>query len=79
MDAWLAQPMSWIVRAVAIGVFAGARQGEIRELRVKDVSLADSRITIRRALSADVVSTPKSGAERVVRVIPSCARSSSRR
>ncbi len=71
--------MSWIVRAVAIGVFAGARQGEIRELRVKDVSLADSRITIRRALSADVVSTPKSGAERVVRVIPSCARSSSRR
>ncbi len=70
VDAWLAQPMTWVVLAVAIAVFTGARQGEIRELRVKDVSLVDGRITIRRALSADVVSTPKSGADRVVPVIP---------
>ncbi len=70
VDVWLSQPMSWVVLAVAVAVFTGARQGEIRELRVKDVSLRDNRITIRRALSADVVSTPKSGADRVVPLIP---------
>jgi hypothetical protein len=38
-------------------------------MRVKDVSLAKNMVTIRRALSDDVVSTPKSGADRVVPLI----------
>jgi integrase len=70
VDAWLAQPMNWVVLAAAISVYTGARQGEVREMRVKDVSLANNSVTIRRALSDDVVSTPKSGADRVVPLIP---------
>jgi len=70
VDAWLSQPTDWVVLAAGISVYTGARQGEIRELRVKDVSLVKSLVTIRRALSDDVVSTPKSGAERVVPMIP---------
>src|SRR5262249_1439126 len=69
-DSWLAQPMPWVLLAAAVSVFTGAGQGEIREMRVKDVSLARNLVTIRRALSDDIVSTPKSGADRVVPLIP---------
>jgi integrase len=41
-----------------------------RRVQLKDVSLARDLVTIRRALSDDVVSTPKSGADRVVPLIP---------
>lgn len=70
VDTWLAQPMTWVGEMAAISVYTGARQGEVREMRVKDVSLAKNLVTIRRALSDDIVSTPKSGAERVVPLIP---------
>ena len=60
----------WLRTAIAVAAFAGLRSGEVRGLEVRDIDLALGRIYVRRALSEDEVTTPKSGNDRVIAIAP---------
>jgi integrase len=66
----LAHADGWLLTAIALAAFAGLRMGEVRALEVGDVDLKEGCIHVRRSLSDDVVTTPKSGHERVVPLAP---------
>ena len=69
----LANASGWLLTAIALAVFAGLRQGEVRALEVRDVDRAGGRILVRRALSEGEVVAPKSGNERVIPLAPELA------
>lgn len=73
VDAMLAAATGWLRVAVAIAAYAGLRCGEVRALEVRDIDWAHNRILVRRALSADVVTTTKSDKERIVPIAPELA------
>jgi hypothetical protein len=54
----------WLRVAIALAVFGTQRNGEVRALRVMDVDFGSIVVNVRKAFSADVVVTPKSGDER---------------
>ena len=56
----------WLRVAIALAVFGSQRNGEVRALRVMDVDFDGILVNVRKAFSADVVVTPKSGDERSV-------------
>lgn len=56
--------------AFALSAYAGLRAGEVRALRWADVDLAVRTITVRRARSRGIESTPKSGHERAIPIAP---------
>ena len=56
----------WSRVAIALAVFGSQRNGEVRALRLMDVDFAGIIVSVRRAFSADIVVTPKSGDERAV-------------
>ena len=56
--------------AIMLGAYAGLRAGELRGLRWCDVDLDDGHLVVRRNLCRGVVSTPKSGHERMVPIVP---------
>jgi integrase len=56
----------WLRIAIALAVFGGQRNGEVRALRVMDVDFDGILVNVRKAFSADVVITPKSGDERSI-------------
>lgn len=60
----------WVGLAIALAALAGMRMGEVRGVEVRDIDFDGHRILIRRAMSADVSLTPKSGHERVVPMVP---------
>ena len=60
----------WIGIAIALAGLAGMRMGEVRAVEVRDIDFDGHRLFIRRAMSADVSLTPKSGHERVVPMLP---------
>lgn len=62
--------MGWVRVAVALAAYAGLRSGEVRALEVKDVDFKRLVITVRRAMSADEVTTTKSDEERTVPIAP---------
>ncbi len=57
--------------AFGLAAFAGLRAGEIRGLRWSDIDLTVGTITIRRSVSRGEESTPKSGHQEVVPIVPS--------
>ncbi len=57
----------WLRVAVALAVYAGLRQGEVRGLKVGDIDFASGLLYVRRAFSEDeLVATPKGKRDRVV-------------
>ncbi len=58
----------WLQLAIALAAYAGLRMGEVRGLEVRDVDLAQQQLSVRHALSENVVMAPKSGHERGVPV-----------
>lgn len=56
----------WLRLAIALAVFGSQRNGEVRALRMMDVDFDGILVNVRRAFSADVVISPKSGDERAV-------------
>lgn len=62
----LSKATGWIRLAIALATYAGLRQGEVRAIERRDVDLKGGVLRIRRAFSEDVLTTPKSGAERVI-------------
>ena len=70
MTRALATAEGWIQTATALVVYTGMRQGEARGLRVRDVDLAQSVISIRVAFSGNVESTTKGKRERWVPIHP---------
>lgn len=63
----------WLGDAVALAGLAGLRMCEVRGLEVGDVDFDAVRIVVRHSLSEDVLTTPKSGHERVVEMVPELA------
>lgn len=70
IDATMAVAKGWLKIAIALGVYAGLRSGEIRALRVSDVDLKQGTIHLSRAMSADVETTTKTDAERDIPIVP---------
>jgi integrase len=60
----------WLKTAIALGVYAGLRSGEIRALEVCHIDLKRDLLMVKQALSANEVCSPKSGRERVVPIGP---------
>jgi integrase len=60
----------WLKTAIALGVYAGLRSGEIRALEVRPIDLKRDLLMVKQALSANEVCSPKSGRERVVPIGP---------
>jgi integrase len=60
----LAASTGWLRTAIALAYFAGQRSGEVRAARVMDADFVSSVAFTRKAFSANVVVTPKSGDER---------------
>jgi integrase len=69
----VAKSTGWIKIAVALGVYAGLRSGEIRALRVGDIDLDVGVIRVVRTFSADEEEQPKGDKERIVPVAPQLA------
>jgi len=65
----VAKASGWIRIALALGVYAGLRSGEIRALRVGDVNLDAGIIRVVRTLSADEEEEPKGDKQRIVPVV----------
>lgn len=63
----------WLQLALALGVYAGLRSGEIRALQVGDVDLASGVIRVVRTLSEDEEEVPKGEKERTVPIVPQLA------
>jgi integrase len=70
VEAMLGKAEGWLRVAIALGAFAGLRQGEVRALEARDVDLKVGVITVRHALSENETVAPKSGHERVVSLWP---------
>jgi integrase len=66
LDAILAKAPPQARLAFALAAFAGLRSGEVRGLRWSDVDLKGNTLTVRRALTRNEETTPKSGGHRVV-------------
>jgi integrase len=64
--AVLSASSGWLRVAIALAYFASQRNGEVRASRVMDADFIESIAFARKAYSADVVVTPKSGHERAV-------------
>jgi integrase len=64
--ATLAASTGWLRTAIALAYFASQRNGEVRAARVMDADFISAVAFTRKAFSADVVVTPKSGDERAV-------------
>jgi integrase len=52
--------------AFSLAAFAGLRAGEVRGLRWSDIDLVGKTVTVRRTISRNEESTPKSGDHRVI-------------
>ncbi len=63
----------WFRVCLALGLLAGLRMGESRALEVQDIDFEESVIHVRRAMSENEVSVPKSGHDRVVPMTPQLA------
>jgi integrase len=61
-------------RAFALAAYAGLRAGEIRALRWKDIDLKAGSLTVRVSKCRGVLSTPKSGHERLVPLVDALRR-----
>jgi integrase len=61
-------------RALALAAYAGLRAGEIRALRWKDIDLKAGTLTVRFNKCRGVVSTPKSGHERLIPLVDALRR-----
>lgn len=57
--------------AFALAAFAGLRAGEVRGLRWPDVDFRNGTITVRRSVTRGEESTPKSGHQEVLPLVPS--------
>jgi integrase len=66
----IANAGGWVRLALALGVYAGLRSGEIRALQVGDIDLEARLIRVVRTLSEDEEQEPKGEKERTVPVIP---------
>jgi integrase len=66
----IAHATGWVRVAVALGVYAGLRSGEIRALQAGDVDLQAGLIRVVRTLSDDEEEEPKGEKERTVPIIP---------
>ena len=71
--ATLALAKGWIKVAIALGVYAGLRSGEIRALRVADVDLRGGSIHLSRAMSGAEETTTKGEADRILPIVPELA------
>ncbi len=60
----------WLHTAITLAAYAGLRQGEVRALEVQDIDFDRGSLLVRRSMSEDEVTTPKSGHERVVPMLP---------
>jgi integrase len=63
----------WVRTAIALGIFAGLRSGEIRALVVADVDLVVGSIHVRRAMSCDQEGNTKGDSDRIVPIVPELA------
>lgn len=70
VESLVGRAKGWVRVALALGVYAGLRSGEIRALQVRDVDLAAGIIRVVRTLSEDEEEVPKGEKERVVPVVP---------
>lgn len=70
IDQTLALAKGWLRVAVALAVFAGLRSGELRALQVRHIDLEAGDLHIEQAFSAEELSTPKSGTDRTVPIVP---------
>ncbi len=70
VERLIASATKWLRTAIALAAFAGLRSGEVRAIEVGDVDLAPGRIVVRHAMSDRVITTPKSGHERIVPIAP---------
>jgi integrase len=73
VEALILKASGWLRLALALGVYAGLRSGEIRALRIGDIDLDGGAIRIVRALSDDEEEAPKGDKERTVPVVPQLA------
>ncbi len=73
IETIIAQASGWLLPALALGIYAGLRSGEIRALCVGDVDLDAGIIRVVRTLSADEEEEPKGNKERVVPIVPQLA------
>ncbi len=69
----IAKASGWLRIALALGVYAGLRSGEIRALLVGDVDLDAQLLRVTRTLSADEEEEPKGEKDRVVPIAPQLA------
>lgn len=70
IEAMLRVTSGWVHVAIALAAYAGLRCGEVRALEVRDIDWDARRIVVRRAMSANVVTTTKSDKERIVPIAP---------
>jgi integrase len=70
IDAMLQASQGWLRVAIALAAYAGLRSGEVRALEVRDIDFRQSRLLIRRSISADEITTTKSDEERIVPIAP---------
>jgi integrase len=66
----VANSTGWLRVALALGVYAGLRSGEIRALRVADVDLDHGIVRVVRTLSEDEEEQPKGDKDRTVPIVP---------
>lgn len=70
VETLIARASGWVRIALALGVYAGLRSGEIRALQVGDVDLDASVIRVVRTLSENEEEEPKGEKERTVPITP---------
>ncbi len=73
VEALIAKARGWLRVALALGVYAGLRSGELRALRIGDIDLDGGVIRIVRTLSDDEEEQPKGDKERTVPIVPQLA------
>jgi hypothetical protein len=71
----VARAGGWLRVALALGIYAGLRSGEIRALQVGDVDLDAGVIRVVRTLSAEEEEEPKGDKDRIVPTYLSSPRS----
>jgi integrase len=73
VEALIAGARGWLKLALALGVYAGLRSGEIRALQIGDIHLDGGIIRVVRTLSEDEEEEPKGEKERIVPIVPQLA------